>query len=244
MPVQSSIQTGNHAQLVFSMRNQVGMKCQRGRERRQLANTLMMNRVFLPITACAMRNFIAWFYAFPVGMNLAPLMMIGIGFAAYGTHKGVVNMTRLFVIGLALAASLTINPATALQGWTDCHGAGTTVTSISGFDTRRAKMVSEMTLPDATQLCHRDRSRADGSPKGVSEAECASNIMRDGVNQITVWGNCEKATLTMEYLPASGSKHVTHFKFPVFPDCGSDGAPAITAFKTLCPSYEWKLELD
>jgi hypothetical protein len=159
-------------------------------------------------------------------------------------QEGWLAMITIRTATLALVASLAINPATALQGWSDCHGAGTTVTSISGFDTRTAKMVSEMTLPDAMELCHRDRSRADGSPKGVSEAECASNIMREGVNQITVWANCEKATLTMEYSSDPGNKHVTHFKFPVFSDCGSDGEPAIAAFKTLCPSYEGNLEKD
>ena len=72
--------------------------------------------------------------------------------------------------------------------------------------------------------------------------------MRDGdaaIGVVTVWANCEKATLAVEYSPVSsstayagrGSKHVDHYKFPVVPMCGGDNAAAVAAFKTLCPSY-------
>jgi len=161
-------------------------------------------------------------------------------------------MKSIFTLGIlsALAASLAINPATALQGFSTCHAAGTTVTSISDFDTRTAKMTSVMTLPDAMEACHRNNDLSV-----VTLEECADNLMRNGdaeIGEVTVWANCEKATLAVEYFPVRvstfytgpGRKHVTRYKFPVFPSCGNDDSAAIDAFKTLCPSYEGKLELD
>jgi hypothetical protein len=59
-----------------------------------------------------------------------------------------------FIFSLAVAFAILINPATALEGFLTCHAAGATVTRISGFDTRTAKMVSVMTLPDAMAHCH------------------------------------------------------------------------------------------
>jgi len=159
-------------------------------------------------------------------------------------------MSTIRTATLALVASLAINPATALEGLSTCHAAGTTVTSISGFDTRTAKMTSVMTLPDAMEACHRTEQL-----NGAALRACADKLMRDGdaeIGEVTVWANCEKATLTVEYSPVPssayytgpGSRHVDHYKFPVFPSCGDDNAAAVAAFKTLCPSYEGKIEAD
>jgi hypothetical protein len=156
-------------------------------------------------------------------------------------------MKQLFILELLLAS---INPATALQGLSTCHAAGTTVTSISGFDTRNAKMTSVMTLPDALEVCYRTYDL-----KVVTLEACADNLMRNGdaeIGEVTVWANCEKATLTVEYCPVlastyyrgPGSKHVDRYKFPVIPSCADDNSAAIAAFKTLCPSYGGKVESD
>lgn len=157
-------------------------------------------------------------------------------------------MTRIFIT-ITLGGSL-IAPATALDGFSTCHAAGTTVTGISGFDTSAARMTSEMTLPDALEACHRNNKL-----NGTALTACAARLMRDGNSNkgpVTTVADCEKGTLAVEYspVPAStyytgpGSKHVDHYKFPVFPSCGGDNAAAIAAFKTLCPSYEGKIEAD
>jgi hypothetical protein len=159
-------------------------------------------------------------------------------------------MSTLRCATLALVSALASNPAIALEGFSTCHAAGTTVTSISGFDTRAAKMTSVMTLPDAMEACHRNNDL-----NGAALAACADNLMRNGdaeIGEVTVWANCEKATLTVEYFPVHastyyrgpGSKHVERYKFPVIPSCANDNSAAIAAFKNLCPSYEGKLELD
>ena len=157
-------------------------------------------------------------------------------------------MKRTSVV-IALGVSL-ITRAAALEGFSTCHAAGTTVTSISGFDTRAAKMTSEMTLPDAMEACHRNKEL-----NGAALAACAGRLMRDGdanKGPVTTVADCDKGTLAVEYspVPAStyyagpGRKHVDHYKFPVFPSCGGDNAAAVAAFKTLCPAYEGKIELD
>lgn len=69
---------------------------------------------------------------------------------------------------------------------------------------------------------------------------------------VTTVADCEKGTLAVEYspVPAStyyagpGNKHVDHYKFPVFPSCGDDNMAAIAAFKTLCPGYQGKIEVE
>lgn len=163
-------------------------------------------------------------------------------------HERTKQMKRI-LIAIILGASL-INPAVALEGFSTCHAAGTTVTSISGFDTRAAKMTSEMTLPDAMEACHRNNDL-----NGPALTACAARLMRDGDSNkgsVTSVADCEKGTLTVEYspVPAStyyagpGSKHVAHYRFPVSPSCGDDSMAAIAAFKTLCPGYEGKIEAD
>ena len=147
-------------------------------------------------------------------------------------------------------SALLITPAAALDGFSTCHAAGTTVTSISGFDTSAARMTSEMTLPDAMEACHRNNGL-----NGVALSACATRLLREGdLNKgpVTTVADCEKGTLAVEYspVPAStyyagpGRKHVDHYQFPVFPSCGGDNAAAVAAFKTLCPSYDGKIKAD
>ena len=109
-------------------------------------------------------------------------------------------------------------------------------------------MASVMTFPDALEACHRTEQL-----NGAALKACADKLMRDAaIGVVTVWANCEKATLAVEYLPVPastyyagrGNKHVDHYKFPVFPSCAGDNAAAVAAFKTLCPSYEGKIETD
>jgi hypothetical protein len=150
---------------------------------------------------------------------------------------------------IAISAFL-ITPATALEGFSTCHAAGTTVTSISGFDTRAAKMISEVTLPDAMDICHRNNDL-----NGTALMECAARYMQDGdshIGPVTTVADCEMGTLAVEYSPVTtstyyrgpGSKHVDRYKFPIIPMCGNDNVAAIAAFKILCPAFKGKIEAE
>jgi hypothetical protein len=124
------------------------------------------------------------------------------------------------------------------------------VTSISGFDTHAAKMISEITLPDAMVACHRNNDL-----NGTALTECAARFMRDGDSNsgpVTTVANCDIGTLAVEYSPVPtstyytgpGTKHVDHYKFPVVAACGNDNAAAIAAFKVLCPAFKGKIEAE
>jgi hypothetical protein len=150
---------------------------------------------------------------------------------------------RRAILALAAVAALSTaaGPVNALQGWSTCHAAGTTATSISGFDTRTAKMVSAMTLPDAMEACDRNEQL-----KGAALTACAEKTMKEeNLGEVIVWANCAKGTLAVQYSPIPqsvyykrpGSIHVDRYKFPVFPSCGGDNQAAVTAFHQLCPSY-------
>jgi hypothetical protein len=164
------------------------------------------------------------------------------------SSKSTMQMKRMPIV-IAIGAFL-FTPAAALEGFSTCHAAGTTVTSISGFDTGAAKMISEMTLPDAMDACHRNSDLS-----GAALMECAAKLMRDGDSNrgpVTTVADCETGTLAVEYSPVPtstyytgpNSKHVDHYKFPIFPMCGNDNAAAIAAFKVLCPAFKGKIEAD
>jgi len=161
-------------------------------------------------------------------------------------------MTRytmlLFVLLFMIAGAL--DHARALDGFSTCHAAGTTATSVSGIDTSNAKMVSVMTYAGAMEACRRNEEVS-----GAALKACADKLMKDGDSQIgdiIVWANCKKGTLTEQYSPVRessyytgpGSIHVTKWKFPVTPMCADDNDAAIAVFHTLCPSYEGKVEND
>ena len=150
---------------------------------------------------------------------------------------------------IVIAASLTLvaNPALALKGFSTCHAAGTTVTSISGFDTPAARMTSVTTFHDALEACHRDQGL-----KGAALKACADKLMRANSGPVTVRTNCGNGTLTVEYSPipgsvyyrSPGSRHVETYTLPLDPTCGGDNLAAINSFKTLCPSYEGRIEAN
>jgi hypothetical protein len=90
---------------------------------------------------------------------------------------------------------------------------------------------------------------------GAALAACADKFMKEGdsqIGEVIVWANCTKGTLTEQFSPVPqstyykgpGSIHVDRWKFPVFPSCGGDNAAAVAAFRTLCPSYEGKIESE
>jgi hypothetical protein len=146
------------------------------------------------------------------------------------------------LITVAALAMVAI-PAHALQGLTTCHAAGTTATSISGFDTRTAKMTSAYTRPDAMEYCNREITEQHD----LGVAACADRFMRDNSGVvITVWANCAKGTLTSEVggRPGTDAVHgwTQRYKFPIVPMCGDDNMAAIAAFNQLCPSYGGKVE--
>ena len=152
---------------------------------------------------------------------------------------------KVVFIAITVAALIPIGAARALEGFSTCHAAGTTVTSISGFDTRNAKMTSVVTLPDALEACQRNEQLS-----GTALRACAERTLREDTGEVVVWANCVKGTLAVQYSPVPGSVyykgpgslHVDRYKFPVPPSCGGDNLAAIAAFKRLCPSYDGKLK--
>jgi hypothetical protein len=93
----------------------------------------------------------------------------------------------------AVATMSAAGPVNALQGFSTCHAAGTTAISISGFDTRNAKMVSVMTLPDAMEACDREQQL-----KGAALTTCAEKTLKEeNLGEVIVWANCAKGTLAV-----------------------------------------------
>jgi hypothetical protein len=167
--------------------------------------------------------------------------------------KQEIKMRKTTILAIA-ASGLAVTPAMAMQGFSTCHAPQTTVISISGFDTRTAKMTDRVTRPDAMEYCHREPDAlesGDADEHFINMNACADRIMRtEGTTVTTAWANCEKATLTVQYSPVpesvyysgKGSIHVDHYKFPVIASCGGDNMAAIAAFKQMCPSYTGKVE--
>jgi hypothetical protein len=125
--------------------------------------------------------------------------------------------------------------ANAMQGFSTCHAAGTTVTSIDGFGTSRAKMLSVETLPDALESCHRNDLLV-----GSALMACALKEMQEGYKNLTV-ADCRRGTLSNEFV-RRGDHQTENFKFPMSErDCASNADAARNAFRTLCPDHEGKL---
>jgi hypothetical protein len=123
--------------------------------------------------------------------------------------------------------------ANAMQGFSTCHAAGTTVTSIEGLGTSRAKMLSVETLPDALESCHR-------MLVGSALMACALKEMQEGYKNLTM-ADCRRGTLSNEFVWRSSHK-TENFKFPMSErDCASDADAARNAFRSLCPDHEGKL---
>ena len=108
-------------------------------------------------------------------------------------------------------------------------------------------MVSAITLPDAIEASHRNESLQDEARR-----RCAQKTLAEqGTSAIKIYANCRSGTIAVEYQPVSassvynspGQTHTDRYKFPVEPSCGGDNMAAIAAFRTLCPSYDQKLEV-
>jgi hypothetical protein len=151
------------------------------------------------------------------------------------------------LITIAAMAMLATPSVHALEGFSTCHAAGTTATSVSGIDTRTAKMVSVMTHADAVEACHRNEQR------GSALKACADKLMKNGDTQIgeaIVWARQELLPCNIPrcvsplIIPASEAFTSQNGSFPVTPMCADDNDAAIAAFHTLCPSYKGRVEKD
>jgi hypothetical protein len=142
----------------------------------------------------------------------------------------------LLAVAMVLALLMTFDvTANAMQGFSTCHGPGTTVTTIDGLGTSRARMLAIETLPDALEACHRNERLT-----GASLTACALKEMRANYKNETV-ADCEKGTLS-NASTISGQRNTEYFRFPLREIyCANDGQAAINAFRTLCPDYEGKL---
>jgi hypothetical protein len=141
-------------------------------------------------------------------------------------------MTRT---ALVLAAGvLVISPAVALQfPETSCVTPEATVTSITGIDTRDARMVGRYTLPDIQEGCYQGWVDQGGSVPPAHCVEVHLNLLH--APPLHASADCIAGTLTFE-----GRR----FRMPVSNNCASGGIYAIKAFKTLCPNYGGKIESD
>ena len=145
------------------------------------------------------------------------------------------NMKNLLPLIFAVLVLLLGVPAYAMQGFSTCHAAGTTVTSIDGLGTSGARMLSVETLPDALEACHRNERLT-----GAALMACALKEMQANYKNQTV-ADCEKGTLS-NVSTASGQRNTEYFRFPLREIyCANNGQAAINAFRTLCRDYEGKL---
>lgn len=81
----------------------------------------------------------------------------------------------------AVTELLLGGPAFAMQGFSTCHAAGTTVTNSDGLGTSRASMLSVETLPDALEACHRNERLT-----GAALMACALKEMHANYKNQTV----------------------------------------------------------
>jgi len=128
----------------------------------------------------------------------------------------VAKSTILVLGGLGFGAF----PVTALQFPETCVTPPATVTSITGIDTRDARMEARYTLPDIVQACHQGYvDQADRPPD-----ECIK-LHRGLVNSPPLHANadCVAGIVTVE-----GLRTV----LPAHADCASAGFRAIAAFNT------------
>lgn len=144
-------------------------------------------------------------------------------------------MEKLLPLIFAMTVFLLGVPAYAMQGFSTCHAAGTTVTNIDGLGTSGARMLSVETLPDALEACHRNERLT-----GAALMACALKEMQANYKNQTV-ADCEKGTLS-NVSTTSGQRNTEYFRFPLREIyCANNGQAAINAFRTLCPDYEGKL---
>lgn len=130
---------------------------------------------------------------------------------------------------LALAGSLAIVPAIALEFPETCVTPPATVTRIAGINTRNARMEARYTLPDIIQACHRT------SISRMLHRKFALRVIDTCYRHLLhANADCVAGVVTVEGLKS---------RLPVHADCASGGFRAIKAFRTLCPSYGGKIEI-
>lgn len=133
---------------------------------------------------------------------------------------------------LVLAGSLTVTPATALQSPETCITPLATVTSITGINTRNARMEAVYTLPDIIQACHQSYVDQAGAPPDPCIARHKDLLQAPPLHASA---DCVAGTVTVE-----GERMV----LPVYPACANGGIRAVATFKTLCPNYRGRIESE
>ena len=140
-------------------------------------------------------------------------------------------MNRVKVALTALGA-LTVSTrlAVALEFPSTCITPPATVTSITGIDTRNARMEARYTLPDIIQACHAGYVDQEAG----STADCIKRHRRDIYGSpLHARADCVAGVVNVEGLET---------KLPAHADCASGGIRAMAAFKTLCPAYAGEIE--
>lgn len=141
------------------------------------------------------------------------------------------TLTKIAILAMG-AVGISPLPAIALQFPETCVTPPATVISITGIDTRDARMEARYTLPDIIQACH--QGYVDQSLRPPDEC---IKVHRGLVNSppLHATADCVAGVVTVE-----GLRTV----LPAHADCASGGFRAIAAFKTLCPSYGGKVERE
>jgi hypothetical protein len=148
-----------------------------------------------------------------------------------------------FIAMSLTAGSLVIaaSSAISLEYPATCRGASAVVTDVSGLDTTTARITARHTYPDAVSYCHYSLGSGVGKqrPNAGAVTACAEKFMRDlgPENVLRAEANCQLGTLS-----TSSAKWSNAYKLPLSPTCGGDNVQAISLFRSLCPSYEGKIE--
>jgi hypothetical protein len=137
-------------------------------------------------------------------------------------------------VALALGALVIgcLNPASALEFPGTCITPTATVTSITGIDTRDAKMEAHNMRADVIAACHQGYVDQSSAPPNVCIARHKGLVNSPPLHASA---DCVAGVITVEGLSAHTPMHA---------DCASGGQRAIAAFKTLCPSYGGQVELQ
>lgn len=144
-------------------------------------------------------------------------------------------MRRQFLFAIVLTGAFiglpqSVQPSFALEFPGTCITPSATVTTITGINTRNARMEGRYTLPDIVQACHQGYVDQANAPPDV----CIDRH-RNLTNSAPLFASadCVSGLVTVENLRT---------KLPAHKDCASGGIRAIIAFKALCPSYGGEIE--
>jgi hypothetical protein len=152
-------------------------------------------------------------------------------------------MRSKILIPAILSLMALTDSANSLEYPATCRGATAVITEISGLDSARATITARHTYPDAISYCYYSLGRGGGKPRPTPAAvtSCASKFIHDLTpdDVLHAEANCRMGTLS-----SSGPKWSNAYKLPLQPMCGDDNNQAISLFRTLCPSYEGKIEAE